>query len=150
MTIQNIVDRIKEISLNHKEIKSFYVGNTWDMSASKSSDIYPAVWVEFPVIVTYNSTNQKTYGFSLDVLALPKQDDVYDEMLKISECERIADQLLQVFKLKIAGIGIGKMVGLTVKNINSDIACGIRVDIEVLTNKECEPLNYFIENMDRL
>ena len=53
MTIQKLVDRLKEISLAHNQIKSYHVGNTWDMAASKSSDIYPAVWVEFHVLVTY-------------------------------------------------------------------------------------------------
>lgn len=150
MTIQELVNRIKEISLNHIEIKSVHVGNTWDMAASKSSDIYPACWIEFPVLVTYGTGSQKTYGFSIDILALPKQDDVWDEMNVISQCEAIVDQLTQVFKLKIAGIGVGRMTGLTVKNLNADIACGVRIDIEVITNKECEPLNYFVETMDRL
>lgn len=149
MTIQQLVDRIKEISLNHKDLKSFHVGNTWDMAASKSSDVYPAVWVEFPVLVDY-TVKDKTYTFSIDILALPKQDDVYDEMNVISQCEQIGDQLMQIMKLYIANITFGSMTGLTVKNLNSDIACGVRIDIKVNTNRECEPLNNFIEAMDRL
>ena len=149
MTIQEITDRIKEISLNHKQIKSFHVGNTWDMSASKSSDIYPAVWVEFPVLVEY-TMKDKSYAFSLDVIALPKPDNVYDEMNIISHCEQIADQITQVMKLYIKNITIGNATGLTVKAINADIACGVRIDIKVNTNRECEPLNNFIESMDRL
>jgi len=150
MNIQEIVNRIKEIALNHKEIKSVHVGNTWDQAASKSSDIYPSVWIELPILVSYGTTNQKTYTFSIDVLALPKQDDVDSELSIISQCETIIDQLTQVFKLKIAGIGIGRLTGLTVKNINADIACGVRIDIDVLTNKECQPLDYFKEEMDKI
>jgi hypothetical protein len=149
MTIQEIVDRIKEISLNHKEIKFVNVGNTWDMAASKSSDIYPAVWIEFPVLAEY-TPKDKSYNFSVDVLALPKQDNVWDEMSVISQCEQIADQLTQAFKLYINNISIGRQTGLTVKNYNADIACGIRIDIIVRTNRECDILNNFIEHMDRL
>lgn len=149
MTIQQICDKIKEISLNHKEIKSYHVGNTWDQSASKSSDIYPAVWVEFPVLCDYTFSN-KTYTFSIDVLALPKQDDVYSEMNVISQCEQIADQLLQVFKLYIANTNFSTMTGLTVKNLNADLAVGVRIDLKIITNRECEPLNNFIEEMVRL
>lgn len=150
MTIQELVDRLKEISLAHKQIKSYHVGNTWDMAASKSSDIYPAVWVEFPVLVTYEHRNQKKYTFSLDILTLPKPDNTIDEMNKISDCERIADQLLQAYMKKIAGINVGTMSGLTVKNLNADIACGVRVDLEFYTNRECDYEDYFNEEMERL
>jgi hypothetical protein len=149
MTIQQLVDRLQEISLNHKDIKSFHVGNTWDQSSTKG-DIYPAVWVEFPVLVTYELKNQKKYTFSFDVLALPKPDDTTDEMNMISHCEQIADQLLQAFQWKIANINIGALSGLTVKNINADIACGVRVDLEFYTNRECDYLNYFNEAMEKL
>ena len=74
--IKTLVERIKVISLNHKEIKSFYVGNTWDMAASKSSDIYPNIWVEFPVLIEYQA-NKKIYTLSIDILDLSKQDDIF-------------------------------------------------------------------------
>ena len=135
--IQTTVERIKAITLNHKEVKSFYVGNTWDMAASKSSDIYPNVWVEFPVLIEY-TLKEKTFTFSIDVLMLPKQDDVWDEMVKQSQCEKIADQLLQAYKKYIAHFNMGRITGLTVKNLNADIATGVRVDVQFITNRECD------------
>jgi len=149
MTIQELVTRFREISLNHKEIKSFHVGNSWDMSASKSSDIYPAVWCEFPVLSEY-TMKDKSYTFSLDILALAKADNTEDELNITSQCEVIADELLQVFKLKIANLALINMSGLSVKAINADMAVGVRIDMKVTTNRACEPLNNFIETMDRL
>lgn len=149
MTIQQICDKIKEISLNHKEINSYHVGNTWDMAASKSSDIYPAVWTEFPVLCDY-TLKDKTYTFSIDVIALPKQDDVYSEMNVISQCEAIADQLLQAFKAYIANTTMSTVTGLTVKNLNADLAVGVRIDLKVTTNRECDYLDNFNEVMVRL
>lgn len=136
MNIEATLERIKEITLAHNDVKSFYVGNTWDMSASKSSDIYPNVWVEFPVLIEY-SLKDKTYTFSIDVLMLPKQDDTWDEMLKQSQCEVIADQLLQAYKKYMANFNMGRITGLTVKNLNADIATGVRIDVEFITNREC-------------
>jgi hypothetical protein len=149
MNIQELTDRIKEICLNEEDIKSFHVGNTWDMSASKSSDIYPAVWIEFPILITYEAKD-KVYTFSMDVLMLPKQDDVWDELNKQSQAEAIADILLQVFKLKIKNLSVNTADGLTVKNLNSDIACGVRVDLKFIVGRECDPLAHFNETMDRL
>jgi len=146
--IQTTVERIKAISLNHKEVKSFYVGNTWDMAASKSSDIYPNVWVEFPVLTEY-SLKEKTYTFSIDILALPKNDDTWDEMLKQSQCEAIADQLLQAYKKYIANYNMGRMTGLTVKLINADMATGVRIDVQFITNRECDFEDNFNAEMIR-
>jgi len=123
------------------------VGNTWDMSTTKG-DVYPAVWVEMPVLVEY-TLKTKTYTFSIDVISLAKSDDLNSELSIQSQCEAIADQLLQVFKLKIANMSEGRLTGLTVKNINADIATGVRVDVQFITNRECDPLNNFKELMTR-
>lgn len=147
MTINDIISRIEQISLNHKQVKSVYIGNTWDMVTGKG-DVYPNVWIEFPVLVGYTPKN-KTYTFSLNVLMLAKSDDTYDEMNKQSQCEVIADQLTQAFQKYINGIAIGTNVGLTVKNINADVATGIRIDLQFLTNRECVIDEAFKEIMVR-
>lgn len=147
MNINYIVQRIKEIALNHKDIKSFYIGNTWDASTGKG-DIYPCLWVEFPVLIEY-TPKQKTYTFSINVLMLAKSDDTYDEMNKQSQCEEIADQLTQAFQKYINNISVGRNVGLTVKNINADVATGVRIDIQFNTNRECVIENNFKEVMIR-
>lgn len=148
MNIEQLVKRLEEICLNEKDIKSFHVGNTWDQSTGKG-DVYCAVWIEFPILVDYEMKD-KIYTFSLDVLMLPKQDNLFDTMSKQSQCEAILDILLQVFKLKIANLSVNSAVGLTVKNINADIAAGCRVDLKFVVGRECDPLSHFNENMDRL
>lgn len=148
MNIQYFVNKIKEISLNHKQVKGFYVGNTWDMSNTKG-DIYPCVWVEFPVLIDY-SFKDKQYSFSIDILGLAKNDDTNSEMNVISQCESIADQLIQAYTKYIDDSAVIKMSGLTVKNINSDMAVGCRIDMQVKTNRECDFLNNFKEVMVKL
>jgi hypothetical protein len=45
---------------------------------------------------------------------------------------------------------LNSATALTVKNINADIAAGCRVDLKVVVGRECDPLSYFRETMDRL
>jgi hypothetical protein len=147
MTINDLVTRLGEICLNHAEVNSFNLGNTWDMAASKSSDVYPAVWIEQPILITYNVKGQKEYAFSMDVLMLPKQDNTTDEVLKQSQCESIADDLLMAFSKYMKNFGLNQAVGLTVKNLNADLAVGVRIDIKINTNRECDWDNDFKEVM---
>lgn len=149
MSIQELTDKLREIGLNHNDIKSYYIGNTWNMSVSKSSDTYPAIWQELPILVTYNPNGQKEYTFSIDILMLAKQDNVDDELNKISQCEEIADDLLQAYKLYIKSLAVTSATALSVKNINSDMAVGIRLDIKFITNRTCSITSRFNREMTR-
>lgn len=150
MNIQELTNRIKEISLNHNEVNSFHIGNTWNQAVGKSSDVYPAVWQEMPILISYGLAGTKKYTFSLDVLMLPKQDDLDDELYKQSQCEVIADELILAFQKYIKNAGVLTIDGLTVKNLNADIACGVRLDIVFNTNRECDLDGDFKEVMVKL
>jgi len=138
MTIQNLVDTCKDIALNKLDCKSFYIGNTFDMSLGKG-DKYPNCWFEMPVLVDYNTVNKltKTFTFSIDFLELPKSDNTDDEILKISECEVLADKFLYYLKRDPDYKLMDIPTGLSVKTINADNACGIRLDIKLYSNREC-------------
>jgi hypothetical protein len=115
---------------------------TWDQAAGKG-DVYPCVWFEMPVLVEYSSQNKfsKQFSFSIDILDLPKLDDLSSEIDRISYCEQLADEILyQLFKDKDCEKSytlVNLPNGLTVKNINADGACGIRVDLKINTGREC-------------
>jgi len=138
MNINDLVDVCRNIALNKIEAKSFYVGNTWDMSTGKG-DIYPAVWFEFPVLVDYSTVNtlSKQITFSLDFLTLGNLDDTNDEINMISHMEELADLFLLYLKKQKSIPLIDLPTGLTVKSINADNACGIRVDIKINTGRVC-------------
>lgn len=141
MNIQKLIDRCKSIALDNLGFKSFYVGNTWDQSTSKG-DTYPALWFEMPVLVEYNiaGKNSKQYTFSVVFLALPKLDNLDDEIHKISHLEEYADKFLQLLITDKRFPVIQSPTGLSVKAINADIACGIRLDIRVNAGRVCDEL----------
>ena len=99
MTIQELIDVCRDIALNKVEVKSFYVGDTWNQSASKG-DIYPNIWFETPILIDYSTivTLSKQFTFSLDFLTLAKMDDVEDELQMISHMEELADLFLLYLK----------------------------------------------------
>lgn len=146
MNISKLIERCKSIALDNLGFKSVHVGNTWDHSTSKG-DTYPTLWIEFPILVDYNVGNKhsKQYTFSLTFLALPELDNTEDEMIKISYLEEYADKFLQyLYEDKRFPI-VPNPTGLTVKAINADVACGIRLDIRVNAGRVCEELCDILE-----
>ena len=138
MSIQELVDVCRDISLNKIDAKTFYVGNTWDMSTGKG-DIYPAVWFEFPVLVDYTTVGplSKQLTFSIDFLTLANLDDTLDEIQMISHMEELADLFLLYLKKQKGFSLVDIPTGLTVKSINADNACGLRIDLRVNTGRVC-------------
>lgn len=138
MTIQQLSDKIKAIALNDVGLRSFYIGNTWDMSTGKR-DNYPNLWLEMPILLEYNNQSRlyKTFSFSVDILMMPELDNVPDELDKISQCEVYADRFLQ-YLVQDSDFTLHNFPSaLTVKTINADQACGVRLDIKVNTGRVC-------------
>jgi hypothetical protein len=141
MNIKKLIERCRSIGLENLGLKSVYVGNTWDQSKSKG-DVYPCLWFEMPVLVEYNVGGKhfKQYSFSLVFLGLSELDNTEDELIKISYLEEYADKFLQLlYQDKSLGI-IPSPTGLTVKSINADVACGIRIDLRINVSRVCSNL----------
>ena len=138
MTIQELSDKIQAIALDDVQLRSYFVGNTWDMSNGKE-DTYPNLWLELPVLLEYNGQNRlyKTFTFSVDILMMPELDNVPDELDKISQCEIYADQFLQYLSQDSDFTLLNFPSAITVKTINADQACGVRLDIKVNTGRVC-------------
>lgn len=141
MNITKLIERCKSIALDDLGFTSFYVGNTWDHSTSKG-DTYPALWFEMPVLVDYQvgGKHSKQYSFSLTFLTLPELDNTEDEMDKISHLEEYADMFLQLLYQDKRFPIVPSPTGLTVKAINADVSCGIRLDIRVNAGRVCDTL----------
>lgn len=135
MTIEELKDIVKGIALDDLELKSFYIGNTWDHAAGKR-DLYPCLWLEMPIFSNYQISGKlyKTFSFAVAILAYPSLDDLESELAHISEAEVNLDKFLQY--LKTYGLNPNPQ-GITIKSVNADNACGIRCDIDVTTVREC-------------
>ena len=138
MTIGDLLNEIQTLALQHNQIKQSQVGNTFDIATSKSAEIYPALWVELPLLTEYVDRRKKTHTFALNFLSLCKQDDIIDTVNKTSDMEVIADQFLQALDDRFTNIGIADITGLTLRNFSDDDLVGVRVELVFYVGRECD------------
>lgn len=143
MTLNELIVAIKELSLAHDQVVAFHIGNTFDVATSKSSERYPAVWFELPILSDYEDRRRKTYTLALNTLTLAKEDDITDQMYKTSDMEVVMDELLQAIDDKFQSIGLSDLTGLSLRNFSDDDLVGFRVDVTFTVGRQCDYANSF-------
>ena len=143
MNLNELIVNIKDLALAHDQVQAFQIGETFDVATSKSSEKYPAVWFELPIVTDYQDSRRKIHTLALSVLTLAKSDDIDDQMYKTSDMEIIADELLQAIDKKYTNIGLSDLVGLSLRNFSDDDCVGYRVDITFTIGRECDIINSF-------
>lgn len=143
MKLHELINEISTLVLQHKQIESCQTGNVFDIATSKSSEVYPAVWIELPVFTNYIDRRKKSHSFSINFLSLCKSDDLDDAIQKTSDMEVIADEVLQALDDRFTTIGISEAIGLTLRNFSDDDLVGIRVELQWTVGRECDYRNSF-------
>ena len=86
MTLNELITEIKNLTLAHDQVQAFQIGNTFDIATSKSSECYPAVWFELPIITNYPDSRKKIHGTGDNFVELPDyavRHRYWDTMLKL-------------------------------------------------------------------
>lgn len=143
MNLSELITDIQELALTNKQIVAAQTGNVFDVATSKSSESYPALWIELPVLIDYNDKRKKTYTVALNFLTLCKSDDLLDAIDKTSDMEVVCDEVLQAIDNKYQSIGVSDMTGLTLRNFSDDDLVGIRCDITFTIGRECDYIQDF-------
>ena len=138
MTIYELLNEIQTLALQHKQIETAQCGNTFDVATSKSSETYPALWIELPLLTRYVDRRKKTHSFSLNFLSLCKHDDLEDVINKTSDMEVIADEFLQALDDRFKNIGIDDITALTLRGFSDDDLVGVRVELTFVIGRECD------------
>lgn len=138
MTIYELLNEIQTLALQHKQIETAQCGNTFDVATSKSSETYPALWIELPLLTRYVDRRKKTHSFSLNFLSLCKHDDLEDVINKTSDMEVIADEFLQALDDRFKNIGIDEVTALTLRGFSDDDLVGVRVELTFVIGRECD------------
>jgi hypothetical protein len=141
MTLLELHDYWKCVSLQHKLVKQFNTGSNYD-AANNTDDRYPLVFFELPYIITYNSVWQKrvdTVTFSLNVLEYTKQDSIKDDNEGISYAKEIGDEIISYVQLHTTEFKVQSVNAVSVREYTDDSVAGIRYDITVLIERDaCE------------
>lgn len=138
MTLNNLINEIKTLALSHDQITAYHVGESFDVATSKSSENYPAVWFELPILSNYIDRRKKTHTLALNTLTLAKSDDINDQMNKTSDMEVVMDELLQAIDDKFQNIGLSDIVAVTLRNFSDDDLVGVRCDITFTIGRQCD------------
>ena len=136
MTLLELLTNIQELALSNKQIQAVQTGNKFDIGVGKAEK-YSCVWIELPILIDYNDNRFKTFTFALNFLSLCKADDLTDALLKTSDMEIVADDMLQAIKYKYTHIGIENITGLTLKSFSDDDLVGVRVELTFMVGKQC-------------
>lgn len=138
MTIYELISEIQTLALQHKQLVAAQCGNTFDVATSKSSETYPALWIELPILTRYVDRRKKTHSFALNFLSLCKADDLEDAINKTSDMEVIADEFLQALDDRFKNIGVDDITALTLRGFSDDDLVGVRVEITFVMGRECD------------
>jgi len=137
MTLEEIKNIFNTTSLSHKDIKEFYVGDSFSVAVSPKTK-YPIVFLEIPYNIAYdNNRRLKSYSFAMMVLFKVKQDDINDSHKAISAAEDIGDAILSKIQndnkssLIISGVN-----GLSLDQFSDDYLAGVRFELTVSITRE--------------
>lgn len=143
MNLSDLIKNIQELALTHNQIEAVQTGNIFDVATSKSSEVYPALWMELPVLIDYNDVRKKTYTLALNFLSLCKSDDLLDAIDKTSDMEVVCDEVLQAINNKFQTIGVQDIQAITLRNFSDDDLVGVRVDITFVVGRQCDYMESF-------
>lgn len=141
MTLEELKDFWKDLSLSHKDIKQFSIGS-WYNAAESTDDKYPLCWWEFPYVTNYNTEFTKrldTVQISFSVFLYTKQDDVIDSHKAISAAKEIGDAIITKARMTATGFTILNVNSISVREYSDDYVAGMRYDLSLSLKREiCE------------
>lgn len=138
MNLSELITNIEELALAHDQVVSFHIGESFDVATSKSTEKYPAVWFELPILSDYPDRRRKTHSLSLSFLTLAKSDDINDQMNKTSDMEELADEMMHAIDDKFQNIGIDAVSGLSLRGFSDDDLVGVRIELVFIIGRECD------------
>lgn len=144
MTLEELKDKIKLISLAHKSINGFDYGE--DFLLARGAATYPMVFVEIPYNLSYQIANGrfKTFQFALLVLMPSQVDNLTTDHQGISQAETIGDAIITrlINDLKPLGVSIDNISGLSLREFSDDNVNGFRFDVTAKTFRSYCNNNY--------
>jgi hypothetical protein len=137
MTLEQIKNAFNTVSLQHIDIKEFYVGDSFSVAVSPKTK-YPIVFMEIPYNISYADNRRlKNYSFALLVLFKTKTDDIDLSHKAISSAEDIGDAIISKIQndyksdFIISGIN-----ALSVDQFSDDLLAGVRFELTTTVNRE--------------
>lgn len=139
MTILEFKDLIKNLSLAHKDVKTFDYGSDFDIAADKENT-YPQVFLELPFLCEYDLEVNHHYDevtIALNVLVNIAADDIDADFVAINYAKNIGDILIKYINEEIDEIKIQSSSSVSLREFSDDSVAGMRYDLVVLLPRIC-------------
>lgn len=144
MTLEQLKDAIRTISLSHIDISDFDYGE--DALVSTTDKRKPYVFLELPYSINLLASKDnglKSIQFAVLVLIAGTEDDVRNDHAAISRAEQIGDAIMHRIENTITGFRVNDINGISLREFSDDNLSGFRYDVSGWLSRLCNPDNYF-------
>lgn len=145
MTIQEITNSLKAVSLSHVDIKTFDFGEEFLIATGKGKKKpYPMAFLELPFAISFDSDPRFIrLSFAFLVLMPSKFDNVTDDLEAISIAAQIGEAILTKFFDDNRGqISNPSINAVTLREFSDDDVAGVRFEVVLTTLKTYCNKNY--------
>lgn len=140
MNLLELKDYIQDIALKHKDVKTFAYGSDYDVAANKD-DKYPQVYLEMPMLISYDVANDyndcDSVDFAFNVLVDVASDNIGADFYAISVAKEIGDAILIYINETCDDFKIDDANALSLREFSDDSVAGMRYDITISLPRTC-------------
>lgn len=144
LTIEEIKNRIKEVSLSHEDIDSFDFGESFDVANFKNAD-YPMCFLELPYLLTYED-NRRFKTIQLAINFLGRGDFEKDREFTnkvISDMELVGDAIITKLGDDYTDFKFDTVNAVSLRDFSDDSLSGIRYEVIIRTQRAfCSKKSY--------
>ena len=143
MKLEGLKNYFKDISLSHKDIKTFIIGNNVDVTSKIRND-YPAFFLELPYYVSPVKYNYDNVTVAFNILMSTVIDDVDKNHYSISRSKEIGDVIIDYInsddnsEFKILNYN-----AVSISEFTDDSLSGFRYELTLMVPREtCDSTNF--------
>jgi|AntRauTorcE11897_2_1112592.scaffolds.fasta_scaffold23044_3 uncharacterized protein with HEPN domain len=136
LTIEEIKNRIKQVSLSHEDIESFDFGESFDVANFKNAT-YPMCFLELPYLLTYLDDRRfKTIQLAINFLGrgdFEKDREYTNEV--ISNMELIGDAVITKLEQEYTDFKFDSVNAVSLRDFSDDSLSGVRYEVIIRTQR---------------
>lgn len=137
LSIEEIKNRIKDVSLSHKDITSYDFGETFDVANLKNAS-YPMCFLELPYFLSYLEDRRfKTIQLAINILDRGDfEADREHTNSVISHMETVGDAIISKLENNYKDFKFDSIDGVSLRDFSDDNLSGIRFEVVIRTQRK--------------
>lgn len=142
MTLEEIKNEFKRVSLAHVDVLQFNYGETFDIPDAGTNQ-YPFAFLELPYLQTYDKNKTKSINFALNILIKTEPDNKEQDHQAISDADIIGDAIITRIQNENKELFFENITALSLREFSDDDVAGQRFEFLIKTGRNyCTPSSY--------